>query len=137
MLPEHLQRHDLQDGLVGGGQDDGCSCTVVVGASPVHRCHAPAVAGRQSREAVLGPWRGQVVADAALVVQELGGDDRADGVTSQVFRAGPAAAVTEEPGDRIRTARLQVGAKTLGSATVPSSPPVGTWSLPRFAGLRR
>jgi len=47
------------------------------------------------------------------VVQKLGRDDRADGVTSEVLRAGAAEAITKEPGHRVGAARLQVCAQDI------------------------
>src|SRR5215212_8067956 len=108
-LSEHRQRHELQDGFMGGRQNDWRRYAVVVCTGPVHRRDAPAVTGCQSGEAVLRPWSGQVVTDAALVLEELGSDHRTDRVATQVLRAGPAGAITEEPGDRVDPARLQIG----------------------------
>jgi hypothetical protein len=42
------------------------------------------------------------------VVQKLGRDHRADGVTADILRAGAAAAITKKPGHRVGAARLQV-----------------------------
>src|SRR5215207_4845437 len=125
VLVKRCHRHDLQRRLVGGGKYDRRSHAVVVGPGPVCRGHAPAVARHQSGEAVLRPRRRQVVADAALVVQELGRDHRADGVTSKVLRAGAAAAITIEPGHRVGAARLQVGAEDIALCHGPIIAPAG------------
>jgi hypothetical protein len=84
MFWEHGHGHDLQDSLVGGRQNDRCRNAIAIGTSPVQCGHARSrsVTRYQSREAVLRPWRRQVVADAALLVEELRRDDRADRVTS-------------------------------------------------------
>ena len=111
VLAQRGERHDPQDGLVGGGQHDRGGDAVGVCPGPVHRGDAPAVAGHQARESVLRSCRGQVVADAALVGEKLGRDDGADRVAAKVFRAGTAAAVAVEPGHRVGAARLQVSAE--------------------------
>src|SRR4051794_6813461 len=121
-LSEHRQRHQLQDRFMGGRQDDRRRYGVVVGAGPVHCRDAPAVTGYQSREAVLRPWSGQVVADAALVVEELAGDHRADRVATWVLRAGTARAVAKEPGDRVDAARLQIATEHVALCHRPIMP---------------
>ena len=72
VLAQDVERDDVERPLVGGGQHDVGGRAVAVGPQPVGGGHAPAVAGDQAREAVLaGMGVRQVVADAALVVQEL------------------------------------------------------------------
>src|SRR4051812_28358791 len=97
VLAQRFQSHDLQHLLVRRGQDHRCSGRRVVGASPVHRGHAPAVTRRKSREAVLGHRRRQVIADAALVLQELLRHHGADRVAPDVLGSRSAAAVAVEP----------------------------------------
>lgn len=47
------------------------------------------------------------------MLEELSGDDRADGVTADVLRAARAAAVAIEARDRVEPARLQRPPSTL------------------------
>ena len=113
MLLQCCEWHDLQHRLIGGGQHDGRRDAVAVSSGPVHRRNAPAVARRESGEAILRSRSGQVVADAALVLEELGRDDGADGVAPDILRSGAAAAVAKEPGHRVRATRLQFAAKDI------------------------
>src|SRR5438067_733560 len=116
VLPERLQRHDVQGPLMGGGQHHGRGDAVAVGPQPVGRGHAPAVPGHQPGEGELGDRGAEVVADPALVVEELGGHHGADRVTAPVLRPGVAAAVPVEAGDRVRAARLQLAAQHIPGA---------------------
>ena len=61
----------------------------------------------QAGKAVKRHRRAEVVADGALVVEEIRGHHRADGVQPAVFRTRRTTAVTVEPRHRIRPARLQ------------------------------
>src|SRR5829696_5934368 len=107
VLAQRLDGHDLQRPLVRGGQDDARRGPRLVGLQPADGDHAPAVAGAQAGEAVLRSGRGQVVAELALHGEELGGDDRADGVRAQVLGPRGAVAVAVEAGQRVDAARLQ------------------------------
>lgn len=107
VLTQRLQRDDREDGLVRRLQHHRRSHPGVVGECPVRRGDAPAVTGHQAGEAVLRSWCRQVVADAALVLQELRGDYRADRVAAHVLRARSAAAVAVEPGQRVGSAPSQ------------------------------
>src|SRR4051812_24734867 len=80
-------------------------------AEPVHRGDAPTVARHEPGEAELRHRCAEVVADAALVVEELGGHDGADGVAAEVFRSGVATAVAVEAGERVGAAGLEVAAQ--------------------------
>src|ERR1700756_3647630 len=90
-----------------GRQHHGRRATVVVSAKPVQRGNAPAVAGQEAREPVLGNRRQQVVADGTLVVQEFGGHYRTDGVPAEVFWTARATAVAVVAGERVCTAWFQ------------------------------
>jgi len=129
MLPQGLQRHDLQRALMRRGEHDRRRHPVGVGLQPARRDDTPAVAGNQAREVVERQGGLQVVADAALVLEELGGHDRADCVTTEVLRTGAATAVAVEPGDRIRAAWLEVAAEDIAIALHGLSLPVSRCSL--------
>ena len=58
-----------------------------------------------------GIGRAQVVADRALVLEELRGDDGADRVAAEVLGTGGAAAVAVEARHRVGAARLQIAAE--------------------------
>ncbi len=111
MLLERREGNDLQGLLMGGGQHHVRSGAIVMSPQPVRSRHTPPVAGHQPRELVLGHRGGQVVANTALVLQELGGHDRADSVAALVLRPGATATVSIEPGDRVATTRLQLTAE--------------------------
>ena len=81
---------------------------LTLGACPVGRRDAPPVARDEAWEAVLRARGRQVVADPALLVEELRGHNRTDGVAPEVLGAGAAAAVAEEAGDGVSAARFQL-----------------------------
>src|SRR5680860_151536 len=89
-------------------------------SSPVQRCHAPTVARHESGEAVPRLGCREVVADAALMFEELARDDSADGVAPQILRAGVAATVAKEPGDRVGATRLQFLTQDIALCHYPS-----------------
>jgi hypothetical protein len=78
---------------------------------------------------------GVVVADAALVVQELGGDHGTDRVASEVFRAGAAAAVPEEPGHRVGTAWFEIDTEDVALHHGPIIAP--RWPLSSYVPIDR
>ena len=83
------------------------SGAVEVGSQPVAGGHAPAIPRHQTREVVLPHGGAEVVADAALMVEELRSDDCADRVATEIIGAGVAAAVAEETGQRFGAARFE------------------------------
>lgn len=107
VLPQGFQRYYVKGSLVRGGQNHRCCRTVQVGLHPAARDDAPAVSRLQAGEAVLGARCRQVVAHSLLMDEEVSGDDGAYGVTAHVLRPGVAAAITIEPGRRVRPTLLQ------------------------------
>ena len=103
-----------------GGQDHGGGEPVLVGAEPVGRGHAPSVTRDEPRKVVLRHCRGQVVPDAALVIEKLLSDHCADGMTADVSIIGVTRAVAEEPGDRISPAWFEVAAEDIAIGHAPS-----------------
>jgi len=101
VLFERGQRHDIQSPLVGGRQHHLGGSPVVVGPQPIDSCHAPSVPGYQAGEPVPEHRGAQIVADSLLVLEELRGYHRSDGVAPPVLGTGMAAAVTKETGDRV------------------------------------
>jgi hypothetical protein len=77
-----------------------------VGPKPVHGSDAPTVAGHESREQVLRNRRRQVVADGALVLQELSDHYGANSVPAEVPRPRGTAAVAVEAGERVAATRF-------------------------------
>jgi hypothetical protein len=128
VLLEDLQRHDLQRALMGRGEHHRGGGAVAVCPQPVRRGHAPPVPRDEAGEGELGHRRGEVVADAALVLEELRGYHRADRVAAEVFRPGVAAPVTVEAGEGIGSAWLKLAAehislthaRSIGSAAADS-----------------
>ena len=120
MLGERSEGYDLEGSLMGRCQHDRCGHAIVVSSEPVRRRNAPAVAGHKPRELVLGHRGAQVVADTALVLEELSRHHRADRVAAQILRPGATAAIPIEPGKRVGAARLQLTAKHI-AITHPSS----------------
>jgi len=77
-----------------------------VGLKPTLSNYTPAIAGSQTRKAVLGHWRDQVIADPPLVLEESRCHYGAHQMAGLV-RSRAAAAVAIEACDRVRTAGLQ------------------------------
>lgn len=111
VLLEHCKRDDLQRALVCGREHDRGGGAVVVRAEPVHRRDAPPVSGNQSREPELRHRSRQVITDASLMLEELGGDNGADRVAAQVFGTRGATSIPVKTGQRIGATGLQLSAK--------------------------
>lgn len=107
MLLQHGERHDVQDALVGGCEYHVGRGTIVVGPEPVYRGYAPAIPGYQAREAILRSWSDEIVADIALMFEEVGCYHGTDSVATQIFRSGGTASIPVEAGERIGAARLK------------------------------
>ena len=97
---------------------------IVMCPQPVGRRHAPAVSGHKARKAILGYRGGQIIADAALVLEEFSGHHCAYGVAAQVFRSAGAASVSVETGERVGATWLKFAAEHI-SIGHPSSIGVG------------
>ena len=95
--------------------------TVVVGSKPVPSGDAPAVTGHQTGKVVLTHRCTEIVADAALMFEELSRDNGANRVTANVVSPGIATPVAEEPGQRIRAARFEVITEDVAFRHEPSS----------------
>ena len=92
---------------------------------PTLRNHTPAITGLQSRKAVLGHRRDEVIADAALLLEEFRcyyGAHQMDCLRGP----GGAAAIAIEAGHWIRTAGLQLAAEDIGF--ILHTPSVAPWS---------
>ena len=107
MLLEDLQWHHVEGALMGACQHHRCAAAVFMGTQPVERGDTPPVPRDQSGEAELRHRGTQIIADRPLVLEELGGDHRADGVQAAVLIAGRAAAIPIEPGHRVGAAGVQ------------------------------
>ena len=79
--------------------------------SQLTRGDAPAIAGHEAGEAVQRHRRREVVADRALVLEELRRDDGADRVAAEVLGAGAAAAVAVEASQRVGPAGLELASE--------------------------
>lgn len=117
---EHGERNNVQSSLMGRRQHHWCSSAVVVGAQPVRGSYAPAIPWLQPGKTVLRHRRAQVIANTALVLQELTGHDRAYRMAPQVLGTGAAAPVSVETRDRVGPARLELAAQHIAIAH-PSS----------------
>jgi hypothetical protein len=120
MLGERSEGNDLQRSLMGGCQHHGCGHAIVVSSEPVRRRNAPAVAGHKPGKLVLGHRSAQIVADTALVLEELSGHDRADRVAAEILRPGAAASIPVEPGKRVGATWLELTTEHIAIAH-PSS----------------
>ena len=108
VLLERGERDDIKRPFVGGRQHYVGGRAVLVRPPPVHRGHAPAVAGFEPREVVLRHRSDEVVADTTLVLEERGRDHRADRVAPPVLRTGTTAPVTVKAGEGLDAARLKL-----------------------------
>ena len=88
VLPEDLDRHDIQHVLVRRSEHHMRRSTIVMRPQPIASCHAPAVAGHEPRKAVLRNGSTQIVPDVALVFEELSGNHGTDGVATEVLGTG-------------------------------------------------
>lgn len=102
------------------GKDDVGGCVVLVGPQPVGCGHAPTITGYQTREAVLRDRRAEVIADPLLMLEELLGHHRTDGVASSVLRTGAAAPVAIKAGDWVSAAALNPASKHVAVDHRPS-----------------
>ncbi len=107
VLGKHCEGHDLKRPFMSGGQDHMGGRAIVMSSQPVSCCHAPAVPRRQPGELELRNRGRQIVADAALVLEEFSGHHGADRVASPVLWPGATAPITVEAGDRVGAAWLQ------------------------------
>ena len=124
MLLERFERHDVEGAFVGGREDHVGGRAVLVGAKPVGGGHAPAVAGVEAGEAVLGHRGAEVVADGTLVLEELGGHHGADGVAAAVVGTGSTASVPVEAGHGVHAAGLKLLPQDAAIVHEMSIPPV-------------
>jgi hypothetical protein len=107
MLLEDLERDDIQRALVCRSQHHERGRSVNVSAEPVRSRDTPAIAGHQARELELWHRGREVVADTALVLEEISGDDRANRVAAEILRTGVATPVAVEPRHGVAAAHLQ------------------------------
>lgn len=98
---------------MSGFKADGSHDACIEGALPGLDADAPAVAGFESGEAVLGVGGDEVVADGFLMAEEFIVHDDAYGVLAAVFGAGIAFAIAIEAGERICAAGLEDGAENV------------------------
>jgi hypothetical protein len=131
VLLQDLDGNDVEDALVGGSKNNGCSEAVVVGTEPVRCRNTPAITGNEAWEVVLGHCGPQVIADTGLVFEELESHDGTDRVAAMVPGIRIARSVTEEPGDRIEAARLQCPTKDVASSAVRAASHTPSLPAPR------
>src|SRR5206468_10786016 len=98
---------------------------IAVGPQPVRCRHAPPVPRHEPGELERRHRGGEVVPDAALMLQELGGDHGADRVAAQILRPGAAAPVAVEAGEGVGATRLQLAAQDIALVHESSIPTRG------------
>lgn len=108
MLLERGEWYDVERTLVRGSKHNVRGRAVFMRTQPVHCGYAPAVAGLESGKAVQRHRGDEVVADRALMLEEIVCHDRTDGVAPAILRIRSAATVAKEACDRIGAARLQL-----------------------------
>jgi hypothetical protein len=91
------------------------------------RDHAPAITGLQTRKAVFGHRRDQVIAHAPLLAEEFSSYHRAHQMDCLIWSRG-AAAIAVEAGHWVRAAGLQFVAGDIGfTLHTPSVAPRSCW----------
>ena len=63
VLDQKLEGDDFEGGFVGGFEDDGAGCSGLLDLEPAGSTDAPAVAGFEARETMLGHGCAEVVAE--------------------------------------------------------------------------
>ena len=111
MLAERGEGNDLQRQLVGGGEHHVRRGSVVVGAQPVRGSHTPAIPRHQAGKTKPGHGRREVIANAALMLKELGGNHTTDGVAAVVLGPAGTAPVSIEARKGVRATGLQFPAQ--------------------------
>jgi hypothetical protein len=112
VLLQHSQIDHLERSSICGGKYHRRSRPGLMGLKPTLRNHAPAIPGLQTRKAVLGHWRDQVIPDAPLLVEEFRGYHRAHQMDCLIW-SGAATAIAIEACDWFRSAGLQFAAEDI------------------------
>jgi hypothetical protein len=107
VLDQKLEGYDFEGGLVGRFENDGAGGTGLLDLEPSSGADAPAVARFEASEAVLRHRSAEIVAECLRGSEEWGGDDAADGVNAEIFRAGLAAAGSVEAGHGFAAADIE------------------------------
>jgi len=107
VVDENLEGHYSQGGLVRGFEDDGASGPGALYLQPAGGTDAPAVSGLEPCESILRHGGAQVVAKLFGDAQKVFADDAADGVETEVFGAGLAAAGPVEAGHGLAAADIE------------------------------
>jgi len=109
---QHSQVDDFKRLRISGGQYHRRSDSGSLRLKPAFGNHAPPVARSQTRKAVRGCWRDQVIADAPLMIEELGSYDCADQMDGLIWSTSTAA-VAIEARDRVCAAALEFAAEDI------------------------
>ena len=107
MLLESFQGNDLQSLLVSGGNDHRAAHSLVNGILPCLCADAPSVAGGQPGETVLRHWCDQVIPLGACELQELLGNQAANGVQTMVIAVCVAASIPIPASERFSRSGIQ------------------------------
>ena len=107
--------------------------SVVVGEQPIRRSHTPAIPRYQAGKTVPRHGRREVVANAALMLEEFGGYHSTDGVAAVVLGPTGAAPVSIKAGEGVRATGLEFPPSTLRS-TIPAVSLISTIQESRFRG---
>ena len=99
VLDEFVKRHELERGLMCGGQADLGGYTGVERLFPTGGAKAPAIAGLEAGEVPLWTGGDEIVAAGEGEGEEVVAGFDADGVDARVLRTGVTAAVTVKPGE--------------------------------------
>jgi len=111
VLSKDGQRYDFERPFMSGRKHHKRCRTIVVRSQPVPRRDAPAIPGYKSWEPVLMHRSDEIVADAALMVEEFRGHDGTNRVAAEILGPGVAAPISKEPGDRVETTRFEFSAQ--------------------------
>ncbi len=116
MLFQCREWDNLQGTLVGRCQHHRRGDPVVGSPQPVASRDTPSVPGLKSGKHVEGSRCYQIVADAPLVLEELSGDDRADGMAAEVGVVGVARPIPHPACQGIAATGFEFAAENVASS---------------------
>ena len=110
-------------------QDHRGSGSIVMGSKPVACGDTPPIPRHQTGEQEPGHWCHEIIADRSLVLEELPGDHRTNGVAAEIFGTRGTAAIPKEPGNRIEAAGLQRPTQHIARRHDISMPRIGNFTV--------
>ena len=101
MFFQDFNRDNVQRAFMRGLDIDLWSTAFVMGLKKPAGAKAPGITGVQPDEPVFRPRRRKIISDIFLIGQKFGGHNRADRMTSVIFRSSIATPIAEKTGYRL------------------------------------